>query len=281
MVKMCQVLVASKSGYYDWLKRPTTVEWLERQEEREKLNRAILEIFHGSYGTYGSPRIHKELIRRGFEVCQKTVAIRMKELNLTALPPKRKVATMDSNHSQTVHPNVVARDFKTVELNKVWVADITYIRHLDGWSYLASIMDLCSRKIIAYTLGDTMETELPLSALRKALAIRQPKDGVIHHSDRGSQYCSNVYTKKLTDNRAVISMSRKGDPWDNACIESFHATLKKELIYRLGRVTREEAEKAVRNYIDNFYNTVRIHSSLGYLSPVEFELQKIWEDLSA
>lgn len=278
---MCEVLVVSKSGYYDWLKRPLSQKWQELQEEREKLNQAIYRIFQDSFCTYGSPRIHAQLKKEGIEVCEKTVANRMRELGLTAEPPKRTVRTTDSDHSQPIYPNIVNRNFYAEKPNQVWVADITYIRSLDGWSYLASIMDLCSRRIIAYKMGISMETELPLSVLREALVVRQPGEGLIHHSDRGSQYCSNDYTEMLKKNHVQISMSRKGDPWDNACIESFHATLKKELIYRLGRMSREEAERAVCHYIDHFYNTRRLHSSLGYLSPVEFELQNFHQTPTA
>lgn len=274
---MCEVLEASKSGYYDWKNRPETAVWLERRAKEEELEQAIIQIFHEHYGTYGSPRIFRVLKDRGFDVCEKTVANRMNTLGLTAMPQKKKVKTTDSDHDKTTYPNHLKRNFQVEALNAGWVADITYVRTLDSWLYLASIMDLCSRKIIAYSIADHMRTELTLSALKKALAIRQPPEDFIHHSDRGSQYCSKEYVDLLKEHHAVISMSRKADPWDNACIESFHATIKKELIYRWSSMTSKAAETEIRAYIDNFYNPVRMHSALGYKSPIQFELLKIQE----
>ncbi|PKH11050.1 IS3 family transposase, partial [Planomicrobium sp. MB-3u-38] len=195
----------------------------------------------------------------------------MKELELCALPVKQFVTTTDSNHSQFVYPNLLERQFNVDQPNKVWVADITYIWTMEGWLYLASVMDLFSRKIVGWSLDVTMKAELPLGALQEALLLRNPSGEPIHHSDRGSQYCSEKYTECLNTGKFKISMSRKGDPYDNACIESFHATIKKELIYRRRFRTREDARKAIGHYIDDFYNLRRRHSTLGYLSPESYE----------
>src|SRR5690606_2225159 len=151
------------------------------------------------------------------------------------------VTTTDSDHDKFIYPNLLKRQFDVKEINKVWVTDITYIRTSEGWLYLASVMDLYSRRIVGYTIGMSMEVELVLTALKKALILRQPPDGFLHHSDRGSQYCANEYIEILEERNVQISMSRKGDPYDNACIESFHATIKKELIYRWGQITRKQA----------------------------------------
>lgn len=195
----------------------------------------------------------------------RTVGNYMRELEINALPVKQFVTTTYFTHN----PNLLKRKFKVDEPNKVWLSDITYIS-LEGWVYLASAMDLFSRKIIGWSLDVTMKTELPLGGLQKALLLRNPSGEPIHHSDRGSQYCSDKYIECLEEGKLKISMSRKGDPYDNACVESFHATIKKELIYRRFR-TREDARKTIGHYIDNFYNLWRRHSTLGYLSPENYE----------
>jgi putative transposase len=195
----------------------------------------------------------------------------MNQLGLKATPTEKYVVTTDSNHTLHIYPNLVNRQFNITKPNRVWVADITYIWTMEGWLYLASIMDLYSRKIIGWSLDSHMRKELPLQALENALNSREVSDKLIHHSDRGSQYCSNDYVDKLRDSEIQISMSRKGDPYDNACIESFHATLKKELVYRTKYKTRAEARKAIANYIISFYNERRRHSTIGYLSPNVYE----------
>ena len=271
VVKMCGVLGVSKSGFYKWRGLQTTGEMTERQLRQEELKQKIFQSYHESYGTYGSPRIVKDLEAWGYSVCGRTVGRLMKEMDLRALPDRKIRVTTDSNHDQFVYPNLLERQFNADAPNTVWVADITYIWTLEGWLYLASVMDLFSRKIVGWSLEATMRTELPLGALQKALLLRNPVGEPIHHSDRGSQYCSADYVDCLEENRFRISMSRKGDPYDNACIESFHATIKKELIYRSRFKTREEARKAISNYIDVFYNLRRRHSTLGYLSPDAYE----------
>ncbi|MDW0118832.1 IS3 family transposase [Sporosarcina thermotolerans] len=273
VAKMCKVLEVSRSGFYDWKQRPLTDEWQKRQEARDALKQDISVLYHQNYGVYGSPRIHKDLLEIGHQVSESHVAALMREMGLSAEFHKMFVTTTDSDHDKFIYPNLLNRQFDVKEINKVWVTDITYIRTSDGWLYLASVMDLYSRRIVGYTIGVSMEVELVLTALKKALILRQPPDGFLHHSDRGSQYCSNEYIQLLEERNVQISMSRKGDPYDNACIESFHATIKKELIYRWGQITRKQAIKEIRKYIDGFYNPTRRHSRLDYLSPIQFEEQ--------
>jgi putative transposase len=267
---MCEVLGASKSGYYKWLSNQDR-ETTEKEKRREELKQKITQYFHESFGTYGSPRIHSDLIEAGYMVSQKTVARMMQEMGLRATPSKKYVQTTDSNHNYNIYPNLLNQDFTVNEANTVWVTDITYIWTMEGWVYLASIMDLFSRKIVGWSQAAHMKTDLTIKALKMAITNRQPEEGLIHHSDRGSQYCSNDYIDELNEIKAEISMSRTGNPYDNACIESFHATIKKELIYRSRFRTREEAIRAVNYYISNFYNERRKHSTLDYHSPNNFE----------
>lgn len=267
---MCEVLEVSPSGFYKWL-RTQSKPRSEKEAYKDEIKQKISKSFHESMGTYGSPRVHNDLVEWGYSISEKTVARRMKELGLTATPKEKFVVTTDSKHNLNVYPNLVKREFNVKEPNKVWVADITYIWTLEGWLYLSSIMDLFPRKIVGWSIGSTMKKELTLQALNMAIISRQPPEGVIHHSDRGSQYCSNDYIDALKEHKMQISMSRKGDPYDNACIESFHATIKKDLIYRRRFTTRAEAIKAINFYISNFYNEKRKHSTLGNCSPNQFE----------
>ncbi|GKV70183.1 transposase [Sporosarcina sp. NCCP-2716] len=278
MAKMCKVLDVSTSGYYEWKRRPLSKEWQARKEKREALKQDIAIFYHMNYGTYGSPRIHQDLLEIGYLVSESYVGQLMKEMGIAAITQRKFVTTTDSNHDKAVYPNLLDRQFTVPELDTVWVADITYIYTKDGWLYLASVMDLCSRRIVGYTMSESMKTELISSALKKALLLRQPKNGFMHHSDRGSQYCSKEYVELLESREVQISMSRKGDPYDNACIESFHATIKKELVYQWGQVTRAQARREITRYIDEFYNARRRHSTLDYLSPNLFEAKKREEE---
>jgi putative transposase len=267
---MCEVLEVSPSGFYKWLRNQSEPR-SEKEAYKDEIKQKISKSFHESMGTYGSPRVHDDLVEWGYCISKKTVARRMKELGLTATPKEKFVVTTDSNHNLNVYPNLVKREFNVEEPNKVWVADITYIWTLEGWLYLASIMDLFPRKIVGWSIGSTMKKELTLQALNMAIISRQPPKGLIHHSDRGSQYCSNDYIDVLNGHEMQISMSKKGDPYDNACIESFHATIKKDLIYRRRFTTKAEAIKAINFYISSFYNEKRKHSTLGNCSPNRFE----------
>ena len=267
---MCQVLKVSTSGYYKWLKQQSSSP-SERVEYRLKIQQKIAKSFHESFGTYGSPRVHDDLIEWGFTISQKTVARMMNEMGLKATQKEKFVVTTDSNHDFKTYPNQLNRQFNVAEPNQVWVADITYIWTLEGWVYLSSVMDLFSRKIVGWSLASHMRKELSIQALKRAITTRQPSEGLLHHSDRGSQYSSQDYIDILNENEMAVSMSRKGDPYDNACIESFHATIKKDLIYRRRFKTRAEAISAINYYISSFYNVRRKHSTLGNLSPAEFE----------
>jgi putative transposase len=281
-MKMCNVLEVSKSGYYKWLhaqNQPQT----EKETYRKEIEQKVCKSYHESQGTYGSPRVHADLVEWGYNVSQKTVARIMQELGLSASPKEKYVVTTDSNHDQKIYPNLVKRQFNVNEPNRIWVTDITYVWTLEGWVYLSTIMDLFSRKIVGWRMATHMKKELSIQTLNMAIISREPDEGLIHHSDRGSQYCSNDYTDILKENKMQISMSKKGDPYDNACIESFHATIKKELIYRRKFATRAEAIKVINYYISSFYNEKRKHSTLGYCSPNQFErihLQNETEQIS-
>lgn len=268
---MCEVLGVSTSGYYLYLKR------FEREEtERERWNRELDERiyfhFHDNLGTYGSPRIYKKITQEDkIQVSLKKITNRMRELNLYAVPSPKYIHTTDSDHDKSVFKNELDRNFKPDAPNKVWATDITYIHTGEGFLYLNPIMDLYSRRIISYAIDDHMNHTLPLRALEEAVSKRQPKQEWIHHSDRGSQYCSSNYLDALREANATISMSRKANPYDNACVESFFASLKKEYLYKWAFKTKGEAIQAVQFYIE-FYNRKRMHSTLNYATPIEVEV---------
>lgn len=270
---MCSVLDVSKSGYYKWLKQkdrePTT-----RELYRDEVKMKIRQFFYESTGTYGARRILADLVEAGYSVSEKTVGRYMREMGLRATPIEEFVFTTDSSHSLGVYPNLLNRKFDVDQPNKVWTGDITYIWTREGWLYLAMILDLYSRLVVGWSIADNMRTELPLEALDMAIKLRKPEEGLIHHSDQGSQYASKEYISRLNEIKAYISMSRKGTPYDNATSESFFATLKKELIYRRDFSTRKEAIEAVTWYIASFYNKRRRHSHNNYLSPEQFEIQE-------
>ncbi len=264
---MYRILQVSRSGYYKWLKKEKS----STQEKKEEAQERILQIYYENRQVYGSPRIQKELEKVGMVLSIKTVANYMRELELCAVIPAKYKTTTDSNHTHPIYPNLLMRNFTVNAPNLVWVADITYIWTSEGWLYLATVMDLYSRKIIGFNIGTSLSTELPKIALERALHFRTPAEGMIHHSDQGSQYASKDYIDLLKEIKCKISMSRKGDCYDNACIESFHSTIKKELIYRRKFETRKEAKMAVLEYIISFYNERRSHSTLNYVSPNSFE----------
>ncbi|KUP08757.1 hypothetical protein Q75_02250 [Bacillus coahuilensis p1.1.43] len=267
---MCEVLNVSKAGFFKWRGRRDS-EDTEREIFNKFLDERIRFHFYDNLGTYGSPRIHKKLLKvDGIVVSEKTVANRMKTAGLYAMHTKKYISTTDSTHDLHYYENVLNQNFYPEEPNKVWVTDITYIQTGEGFVYLNPVIDLFSRRVISFTIGDRMDRNLPLNALRKALEIRMPEPGWIHHSDRGSQYCSKDNIAELEAAQSTISMSHKGNPYDNACVESFFASLKKEYLYRFTFKTKAEAMSAVAFYIQ-FYNKKRIHSTLGYVSPEEYE----------
>lgn len=233
----------------------------------------IKEVHQESRGTYGSPRIVDDLKEQGFEVGRRRIARLMKENGITGNPPKPFKRTTDSKHNFDVADNVLNREFTVDAPDKVWSTDITYVRTWEGWMYLAVVIDLFSRRVIGWSMATHMRTGLVLDALKMAFGRRQPKHNLLHHSDRGSQYASHDYRDVLSDNGIICSMSRKGNCWDNAVVESFFATIKKDLIHRRPWPTIKAARIAIAEYIEVFYNRKRKHSTLGNISPVDFEKQ--------
>ncbi|MGN7300765.1 IS3 family transposase, partial [Ferdinandcohnia sp. SAFN-114] len=263
----CSVLGVSKSGYFKWLKRPKS----DRQKKHEKLSQEILQTHLEFKQRYGSVKITKTLNKRGVEVSERTVSRIMTKNQWKSCTVKKYKATTNSKHKHPVSENVLDRQFKASKPNQLWVTDITYIPTDEGWLYLASVMDLYSRKIVGWAMDKTMPKELVISALKMAYKRQKPGKGVIHHSDRGVQYASYEYQNLLKKYEMIGSMSRKGNCYDNACIESFHGILKRELVYQSKYSTREEAKKSLFEYIEFFYNSKRIHSTLDYFTPNEFE----------
>ncbi|KFM98414.1 integrase core domain protein [Paenibacillus macerans] len=270
MEKMCQVFRVSRSGYYKWRnKKPS-----ERALRKLHLLKRITYHFNDSEQRYGAPKITYLLNQEGENVTERTIGLYMRELGFRAcVARKYKVQTTDSNHDLPIAPNILNQQFQVNKPNKVWVTDITYIPCREGRLYLASVMDLCTREIVGWRLNDRMTTDLVLDALKDAYVAKRPKKGLIHHSDRGSQYASHEYREQLKIYKMTASMSRKGNCYDNACIESFHSILKKELIYCKRFKTKQQAYDEIYRYIEFFYNRKRIHGSLGYLSPVRFAAQ--------
>ena len=264
---LCRVLQVSKSGYYAWLRRDPS----DRAFEDEKLRPKILSAFERGRGTYGSVRVQKELVAQGFEIGRRRVARLMAEMGLVGLPARKFQTTTDSNHTRPIAENVLERDFAATRPNQKWATDITYIWTAEGWLYLAAVMDLYSRRIVGWSTGESLETSLCLKALAMALSHRVGTKKLIHHSDRGVQYASEAYQKALKARGITCSMSRRGNCWDNAVAESFFGTLKTELIYRKPWQTRESARDAIGEYIEVFYNRIRRHSTIGYVSPAKFE----------
>lgn len=264
---MCQVLEVSVSGYYAWWRRP--------ESRRSQANRALLtEIrmaHQRSRQTYGSPRMTAELKVLGHVCSENRVARLMRVSGVQAVGKRKYRVTTQSRHTYPVADNVLDRNFTVDRPNAVWLSDITYVWTSEGWLYLAAVMDLHSRMVVGWSMGPRINAELTLSALRQATRRRDVRPELVHHSDRGGQYASAEYQKLLTETQMIGSMSRKGDCWDNAPMESFFATLKTELVYRMKFKTREEAKRKIFEYIEIFYNRQRRHSSLGDQSPLDFE----------
>lgn len=266
---MCKTLQVSRSGFYRWLSAAPS----RQQERKEKLAERICWHYWDSNQTYGSPRVHRELLKEGWQVSERTVGFIMRENGLrSCMSRKFKVQTTDSNHELPIAPNLLEQDFKATKPNQKWVADITYIPCREGKLYLASILDLYTKQIVGWQLSDRMTTEIVLAALKKACRAKKPKKGLIHHSDRGSQYASETYRKELKKCQMTASMSRRGNCFDNACIEAFHSILKREFVYvRPKFKTKKEAYDGLYKYIEFFYNRKRSNSTLGYISPIQFE----------
>ncbi len=267
---MCRALGVSRSGFYAW----DTREPSERARQDQRLRVYVRAAFGKSHRRYGSPRVHRQLRLHGVRCGRKRIERLMREDGLVARPRRRFRRTTDSNHALPVPGNLVARRFDVQQVdgpNRVWVSDLTYIPTREGWLYLATVLDLGTRRVVGWSMRDTLEAELALDALQMALARRCPAPGLVHHSDRGVQYASTAYRELLEAHGAVASMSRKGNCWDNAVAEAFFSTLEFELVEGAKWATHAQARKAIFCYIEGWYNRERLHSSLGYLSPVAYE----------
>ena len=265
---MCNVLDVSRSGYYAWSHRKLS----PRTQENKVLSQKIQQIHHDSRCTYGSPRIHAALVAQGLKVGRHRVARLMAQQGIHARQKRKYRATTDSNHGLAVADNILNRNFTTLEPDRAWVADITYIWTSQGWLYLAVVIDLFSRRVVGWSMAEHLKTELVLTALKAALGHRTPaQTGLIFHSDRGSQYASHDYQNALSQAHITCSMSRRANCWDNAVAESFFGTLKTELIHSQIWSSKAKARTMIAEWIEVFYNRQRIHSAIGYLSPVQFE----------
>lgn len=266
--KMCLILEVSRSGYYSWKERPES----ERSKANKELLVKIKQVHVKNRELYGSIKLTKALKRSGVQCSKNRVARIMKENGIKSKRKRRFKATTNSKHNLPVADNLLNQHFHFKRLNQAWAADISYIPTDEGWMYVATVEDLCHRKIVGWAMDKTMTKELVIKALNQAVLRVKPPHGVIHHSDRGSQYASHDYQALLTKNGFRVSMSRKGNCYDNACMESFYSILKCELIYLTRFRTREQASVAIFEYIEVFYNRERLHSSLGYVPPEEFGL---------
>lgn len=268
---MCRVLAVSPSGYYAWRQRPSGARAIA--DERLLLNVRV--AYRTSAGTYGAPRVHRELRSEGLRVGKKRVARLMRADGLVGTSRRRRgPRTTDSAHAFPIAPNLLARRFDlngVGAVNRAWVSDLTYVPTGEGWVFLAVVLDLASRRVVGWAMRDTLDAELALSALQMALGVRRPAAGLLHHSDRGVQYACTAYRELLAAQGMQVSMSRRGDCWDNAVAESFFATLERELIDRHAWATRAATRRAIFDYIAGWYNSRRRHSTLNYLSPAEYE----------
>lgn len=267
VARACRVLGVSRAGYYKW----ASAERSTRAIEDAMLASEVQEVFHEHRGRYGAPRIRRALRRRGPRPSKKRVARVMRALGLRGHTPRRFRKTTDSRHTKRIAPNLLERNFTAAAPNSVLAGDITYIATTDGWLYLAVLLDLYSRRVVGWAMSDRIDTELALGALRMAGDTRALEPNWIHHTDRDCRYGSDDYLAALSELGARPSMSRKGDCWDNAVSESFFATLQKELLDLHPMQNRSATRQAVADYIDNYYNLIRLHSHLDYVSPVEFE----------
>jgi transposase InsO family protein len=265
--RMCGLLDVSASGYYAWRNRGPS----RRQLDDMVFLAHIRAHFETSNGTYGSPRMHVELRDQGLAIGRHRTARLMRDNQLKANQKRRFKKTTDSDHGGLVAPNLLDQDFSAEEPDRKWGVDISYVWTAEGWLYLAIVLDLFSRRIVGWATSDRLKRDLALKALRRAIALRRPEPGLIHHSDRGSQYCSHDYRRLLRQAGMIASMSGKGNCYDNAMVETVFKTIKSELIWRTSFQTRTQADKSIGRYIDGFYNPRRRHSALGYSSPITFE----------
>jgi len=276
LARLVRTLGVSRSGFYEWRDRPIA----PRAQRRETLAERVQETFIEFDGIYGSRKIAEELVQRNVQVCRNTVAELMREMNLQSRAQRRRsfTRTTDSNHAEPIAPNVLERDFTADAPNEKWVADITYVPTDDGWAYMAAVMDLFSRRIVGWAVGDSLQTSLVMEALNNAIETRRPlpeagAGALTHHSDRGCQYASSDYRARLAALGITCSMSRRGDCWDNACMERFMNSYKNEWVKHRRYANVEDVHHSTFEYIEIFYNRKRRHQTLGYLSPAAFEDQ--------
>jgi len=270
ITELCETLEVSRSGYYAWQGRSPG----QRAKENELLREKLQELFEQNRRVYGSPRLTVSLRRAGWSCGRNRVARHMRVLGLRARQKQAfKPKTTDSRHPHPIAPNRLKAAGRPAALDQVWVSDITYIDTAQGWVYLAGVMDLCSRKIVGWACADHLKTTLVQEALNRAVVNRRPQPGLLHHSDRGCQYASEDYRAQLEKVKSLPSMSAAGNCYDNAAMESFWSTLKTEWLHQHSFADQPEAELAIFDYIETFYNPKRLHSALGYQSPVEFELE--------
>jgi putative transposase len=264
---MCRILKLSTSGYYEWLGRTAS----PRRRRSELIGQAAARSYFNSNRIYGYRKVHDDLKERDIKCCQETVRRIMRSAGLFSKVKRKFIATTDSTHNLAVAQNILDRDFFADAPDRKWASDITYIATDQGWLYLAAVMDLYSRKIIGWSMSQRIDAQLVENAFKMAISQRHPQPGLICHSDRGIQYASNTMQKLFSDYKIVCSMSRRGNCWDNACMESFFSSLKREWVYGKRYITREQARKDIFNYIEMFYNRIRKHATLGYVSPAAYE----------
>ena len=264
---MSKVLSVSRKSYYNWQSRSES----KRYRENRRILEEIKRIHTGRKRSYGSPRVHEELLDRGFSCSRKRVARLMREEQIAAKRKRKFKPTTDSKHNYPIAANLLDRNFEVLLPDMVWVSDLTYVATDEGWLYLATVMDLYSRRIVGWSMDKRMTRDIVIDALDMAVKARCPTPGLLHHSDRGSQYASYKYQDKLKKHGMICSMSRKGNCWDNAVMESFYRSLKVESVYSKKYKTRKEAKRDIFTYIEMFYNRIRRHSYLGYKSPCDFE----------
>ena len=264
---MCHTLQVSSSGFYDWLKGTPS----PRRQHRDTIAQAAARSHFGSHRIYGYRKVWEDLQAQQLNCCPELVRRVLGQLGLFSRTKRKFVVTTDSNHNQPVADNLLARDFTADGPNQKWLTDITYIATKEGWLYLAAVLDVFSRRIVGWSMSERIDAKLVKSSLQMAVTHRCPEPGLLHHSDRGVQYASDVYQQALDDLGIVCSMSRKGNCWDNAMMESFFGSLKTEWVYGKDYATRQEAKEDLFKYIEVFYNSQRRHASLGNISPAEFE----------
>ncbi len=269
IARRCALVGVSRSGFYAWCARAESA----RTQANQQLVAAMRQVHAEVDRTYGSPRMHRELVARGYACGRHRVARLMQRHGVRAKQARRFRVTTASDHGLPVAPNRLGRQFTVSAVDRVWLADLTYVWTAEGWSYLAVVLDAYSRRIVGWALGARLTTALTLAALQRALRTRRPAPGLLHHSDQGTQYASAAYQAVLAQHGLACSMSRRGDCWDNAVVESFFHSVKVERLYDRRYATREDARVDLDDYIERFYNRLRRHSTLGYLSPVLYELR--------